>query len=183
MIRIDSVCTLAKSLTAKSVKDDSGVPTTIAQLKFSELQVDRDSVDELLGMPVGWCRGTLYDDQGAPLRRFGVAVFGRVHRVSGGLSGPKEHQTLSLLQAELEDVYLRLTPLGALAEGKLTWAARGDEVEDVSEILGTVVRARWEITDGGQDDLFNPTSPGAARATETVQQALGKLGKQQPGAA
>jgi hypothetical protein len=178
MIKLDTVCKLAKSIKASAVKDDSGVPTTIAQLKFSELDIrDRDAVDELLGMPIGWCRTALYDEQGAPLKRFGVSVYGRLHRISGSLCGPKPNQVLSLLQAELEEVWLRLTPLGALAEGMLTWAARGDEVEDVMELLGNTVSAKWELTDAGQEDMFGATSPGAARATQTTRDILGSLGR------
>jgi len=93
---------------------------------------------------------------------------------------PKPNQALVLLQAELEEVWLQLMPSGALAEGTLTWAARGDEIEDVSEILGTVVRAVWEITDGGQDDMFDPQAPGAARATQATQDILEKLGRKAP---
>lgn len=180
MITIDSVLTLAKSFTAKSTKGASGELVTVGQVKFDDLQVDRDALDELVGMPVGWCRGALYDEQGAPLRRFGVSVYGRMLRVSGTIAGTKPHQVLSLLQADLEDIELRCVPLGALLGGKLTWAARGDEVEDVSELLGRICNAKWEITDGESDDMFRPQSTAAARATEITQQFLDRAGRAQP---
>lgn len=155
---------------------------TVAQVKFKDLKVDRDVIDELLGEAVGWCRNTLYDEQGAPRKRYGITVYGRTLRVSGGISGPKERPTLPLLQAELSDVYLTLIPLGAMVEGTLTWSARGDEVEDVSELLRKVCAARWEITDGDQADMFAPTSKAAAAATTATQGIIDRLGKQ-PGAA
>jgi hypothetical protein len=175
MIRIDSVLTLAKSITAKTTKDGSGMPVTIAQVKFADMLVDRDALDELLGVPLGWCRTCLYDEQGAPLRRFGLQVFGRTLRVSGTVTGTKPGETLSLLQADLDDTELRCVPLGALMNGVLTWAARGDEVEDVSELLGRLCSARWEITDGEPGDMFRPTSIAGAKATEITQQVLDGL--------
>jgi hypothetical protein len=183
MIKLDTVLNVGKTFTAKATKDESKVPVTVAQIKFSDLQIDRDTIDELLGETIGWCRGALYDDLGAPRKRYGITVFGRAWRVSGGISGPKQQPTLPLLQAELSDAYLTLMPLGALLEGKLTWSARGDEVEDISELLGNLCTAKWEITEGEQADLFAPTSSAAAAATTKVQQIIDGLGRNQPGAA
>jgi hypothetical protein len=178
VLKIDSVCKLGKTIKATSKKDAKGVPTTIASIKFSELKIlGIAGVNQLLGEKDGWAQTALYDDQGIPRKRFGISVYGRLHRVSGGLNGPKPNQALVLLQADLEEVWLQLTPSGALAEGMLTWAARGDEIEDVSEILGTLVRAVWEITDGGQDDMFDPQGTGAARATQATQDIIDKLGR------
>lgn len=179
MIKIDTICNVGKSLTAKATKDESGAPTTVAQMKFSDLQVDRDTVDELLGEPIGWCQKALYDEQGAPRKRYGITVYGRQLRVSGVITGPKATPALSLLQAELTDTYLTLIPLGAMLEGKLTWSARGDEVEDVSDLLGRTCTARWEITDGDQADMFSPTSSAAAKATTETQRIIGGLGRGQ----
>lgn len=178
MIKFSTICNVSKIFTAKADTDESGVPTITARVKFFDLPVDRDTIDELLGETIGWCRGTLFDEQGAPRRRYGITVFGRSLRVSGGISGPKGKPTLALLQAELSDVYLTLIPLGAMIEGTLTWCARGDEVEDVSDLLGRTCTAAWEITDGGQDDMFAPTSKAAASAYEEAQRILGGLGKQ-----
>jgi hypothetical protein len=177
MIKLDTILKLGKSMTTKATKDEAGVPTTVCVTKFAELQVDRDSIDELIGMPVGWCSLHLYDEQGAPVRRFGVSVFGRTLRVSGAISGPKGDPTLPLLQAELTDAHLTLMPLGAIVEGTLTWGARGDEIEDITGLQGALCRAKWEITDGDQADMFSPTSQGAAQATNTTASILANLGK------
>lgn len=177
MIVINTILEIGKAFGAKATKDDSGVATTTAQIKFSGLPVDRNCIDELLGMPVGWCRGALFDDHGAPLKRFGVSVYGRVLRVSGSISGPRKTPSLPLLQAELTDGSLRLVPLGAVFEGTLTWGARGDEVSDVSDLLGKTCAAVWEITDGDQADLFSATSKGAAAATTIVQRYMDGLAR------
>lgn len=178
MINITSVCKIAKTFTAKADKDESGAPTTTARLKFAELQIDRDTIDELLGEPIGCCQGTLFDEQGAPRRRYGLTVYGRALRVSGAINGPQGKPTLALLQAELTDLHFTLIPLGALVEGSLAWCARGDEVEDVADMLGESCAAQWEVTDGDQADTFSPTAKGTAAATTATQQILDGLGKE-----
>jgi hypothetical protein len=181
MITIDTICEIGKTLSAKAAKDESRARTVVAQIKFSELKImDRDMVNELLGEEPGWCQRVLYDGQGAPRKRYGITVFGRSWRVSGGIYGPKPGSALVLLQAELTKAYLTLIPLGALLEGKLTWAARGDEVEDVNDLLDQACGAKWEITDGEQADMFSPTSSAAAAATTATQHILDGLGRQQP---
>jgi len=177
MIQLETVCTIAKTFTAKAEKDESGAPTTTAKIKFADLKIDRDQIDELLGEPVGWCHTALFDEQGAPRRRYGITVFGRTLRVSGTIAGMKPQGTLSLLQAELSDVHLALVPLGAIVEGTLTWCARGDEVEDCSDLLGKACVARWEITDAEAADLFAPTSRAGAKATMETQRIIDGLGK------
>ncbi len=176
MIHIDSVCKIGKTFTARAESDESGAPTTTAKLKFSELRVDRDTIDELIGEPVGWCRSALFDEAGAPRRRYGLTVYGRTLRISGTIRGPRERPTLALLQAELSDVHLTLIPLGALIEGALTWGARGDEVEDCADLLGQTCAVVLDVTDGAQEDLFSPTSRAAAAATAEVGRILGDLG-------
>lgn len=180
MIKLDTICEVSRTFSAKATKDESGAPTTVGQVKFSDLRIDIDTVDGLLGEQPGWARKTLYDEQGAPRKRYGITVYGRLLRVSGGISGPKANPTLALLQAELTEAYLTLIPLGALLEGKLSWSARGDEVEDVSDLLGKTCSAKWEITDGDQADMFQPTSTAAAAATTETQRILGQLGKTPP---
>lgn len=183
MIKLDTILKISKTFTAKSETDDSGAPTMIARIKFSELTIDRDVIDELVGEPIGWCRAALYDEQGAPRRRYGITVYGRNWRVSGGISGPKGQPTMPLLQAELTDLQLTLVPLGALAEGTLTWAARGDEVSELETLLGDTCAAHWEVTDSGQGDLFDPKSREATAAAKATESILAGLGKRQPGAA
>lgn len=174
MINIDSVLTLAKSFTTKVAKDESGLAVTLVTLKFTGLQIARDVLDELLGMPVGWCSGALFDEQGAPLRRFGIRVYGHSHRASGTIKGTKPSESLKLLQADLEDIDGAVIPLGAIIEGSLTWAARGDEVEDLSPLLGKACTAKWEITTEESGDLFRQ-SAATAHASRVTQQVLDGL--------
>lgn len=180
MIKLDTVCNLASTFSAKGKKDKDGVPTTIGKIKFDDLQVDRDVIAQLVSMPLDWVMRSFYDEQGTPTRRFFLGVRNREWRVSGGLNGPKPGQALVLLQADLESVELDLIPNGALMCGTLTWAARGDEVEDLSGILGTQVRALWEITDAQQGDMFDAQSTGAMQATAATQSILAQLGKGVP---
>lgn len=177
MIKLDTVLELGKSLAVKATKDDSKQRAVIATVKFTGLPVDRDTVDELMRKPVGWCRTVLYDELGAPIGHYSIGVLGRSWRVSGSIAGGHKEGTLPLLQAELTDLTLSLVPLGAVAEGTLTWASRGDEANDVETLLGNTCKAVWEITDGGQEDLFNPTSSAAANATAATQRIVDGLGK------
>ena len=182
MIKLDTVCELAATFAAKAKKDKEGTPATIGKITFTDLQIDRDVIAYLVGMPLDWVMRSFYDDLGAPTRRFFLGVRDREWRVSGGLNGPKPGQALVLLQADLEKVELDLIPNGALMCGQLTWAARGDEVEDLSAILGTTVRACWEITDAEQSDMFDAQSGGAMRATAETQNIIAGLGKSPPSA-
>lgn len=177
MQKLDTICQLAKSLKTAVAKGDSGAEVVTCEIKFSALPIPREMMDELLGLPVGWSQKCVFDDQGAPLRLLSISSAGRALRVTGKIAGPKGHPALVLLQAELTDVALSLVTLGAVCEGKLTWTARGDEVEDVAELLGKTCTAVWQITDGEQDDLFD-AHRGASR--ETVNTIIDGLGRGQP---
>lgn len=177
MIKLDTVLELGKSLAVKATKDDTKQRIVIASVKFAGLSVDRDAIDELIGKPVGWCSRVLFDDQGAPVGHYSLGVLGRLWRISGSIAGGHREGSLPLLQAELTDLTLSLVPLGAVAEGTLTWASRGDEAEDVNDLLGNTCKAVWEITDAGQDDLFAPRSAAAASATSSTQSILANMGK------
>ena len=177
MIVLDTICELAKTLSTKVEKSESSVEVVNCSLKFSAVTIDRDTVDELLGMSIGWCRDHLFDEQGAPVRSFTLSVHGRALSVSGSIQGVKGEHVLSLLQAELSDVRLSLVNLGAVCEGKLTWAARGDEVEDVMLLLGKTCGVHWELRDAGQEDLFAGSQSAAAAATRG---AIARIGRGQP---
>lgn len=176
MIKLDSVLELGKSLAVKATKDDAKQRIVMASVKFAGLPIDRDTIDELMRKPVGWCRGILFDEQGAPIGHYSIGVLGRSWRVSGSIKGGHREGTLPLLQAELTDLTMHLVPLGAVAEGTLTWACRGDEADDVNDLLGNTCKAVWEITDSGQEDLFSPTSVAAANATSATQKIMSNLG-------
>lgn len=153
MIEINSTAELGKALAVKREKqEDSEV--VACHLKFSDLFVTREEIDELCQQPLGW-HAALYDDQGAPVARMVLGLPKGEWSVIGTLTqGEKRPGKLNLLEATLDGVSLELIPLGALLAGSLAWKARGDEVEDVTELLGKLVAVKWRVTDGGQDDLL-----------------------------
>jgi hypothetical protein len=152
MIEIKSTAELGKSLAVKREKqEDSEV--VACHLKFADLFVSREELDELCRQPIGW-HAALYDDQGAPVARLVLGLPKGEWSVTGTLTqGEKRPGKLNLLEATLDGVSLELIPLGALLAGSLAWKARGDEVEDVTELLGKLVAVQWRLTDGGQQDL------------------------------
>lgn len=164
MIRLDTICQLAKSLKTAVVKENS-IQIVECELKFSDLPIQRDVMDELIGFPVGWSAAALYDEQGAPFRVVSIEVQTRPLRVTGRLCGPDGKPTLPLLQADLSELSFGLVNLGAVVEGKLTWPAKGDEVEDVMELLGKTCKVEWEISDGSETREMFPAQPSVARET------------------
>lgn len=167
MIVLDSVCEVGKSLSTKVEKNDGGIEVVNCVLKFSDVVVIRDTVDELLGVDVGWCQQRLYQEDGSPVRAFSIGIYGREHTVTGTIRGVKGDQVLNLLQAELTDLRFSLVSLGAVLEGKLKWLARGDEVEDVMMLLGKTCGIHWEVHDAGQKDMFSGSQRAAAAETRS----------------
>jgi hypothetical protein len=153
MIEIRSTAELGKSLSVKREKDGDDV-IVACHLKFADLFCDREQFDEICRQPIGW-HGAFFDELGAPVNVFDIGLplssWSVTGRIKGGESRPEE---LRLLQATLSDVTCRLAKLGALLSGSLSWKARGDEVEDLTELLGRLVSVDWKITDGGQQDAF-----------------------------
>ena len=134
---------------------DADDDTVVAcHLKFSELFVDRDVFDELCRQPIGWHQA-FYDDLGAPVGALEISLPGRAWSVTGSINaGPNRPERLNLLEATLSKVTLTLTKLGVLVGGSISWKARGDEVEDLADFLGTLAAVEWRITDGDQQDLL-----------------------------
>lgn len=141
-------------MTTKTTKGDGGEDLILCSLKYTGMPVQREHLDELLGMPFGWASLALYDDQGAPYRGLAISATRESLRVTGTISGPRGEPRLALVSATLSDVESALISLGAVTGGTLIWAARGDEVEDVAQLLGKICRAEFQVTDGEQDDLF-----------------------------
>lgn len=152
MIELNSSALLGKSLSVKREKiDDSEV--VACHLKFADLFVTREEIDELCRQPIGW-HAALFDEQGAPVSRLAIGLPKAEWTTTGTVNqGPQRPGELTLLEATLSAVTLDLMPLGALMAGSLAWKARGDEVEDVTELLGKLVAVRLRLTDGGQQDL------------------------------
>jgi hypothetical protein len=134
MLKIDSICNLAKSFKT-GVKKDAGAKTVKCTLSFSDCPIDRDSGDELLGMSIGWLTATHFDEQGAPLKRFTLSNREAAFRVSATIKGVKGEGALVLLQADLSNVEITLTTNGVILDGTFTWEAAGDEVEDLVPLL------------------------------------------------
>ena len=173
MIEINSFAKLAKSLSVKREKDADDDTVVACHLKFSELFVERDVFDELCRQPIGWHQA-FYDDLGAPVGALEVSLPGRAWQVTGKIAaGPQRAEQLSLLEAQLTGVSLELTKLGVLVSGAVSWKARGDEVEDLTELLGGLVSVEWRLTDGGQQDMLRDGVQAAADSIRALAQQDG----------
>jgi hypothetical protein len=194
MIEIKSVAQLAKSLSVKREKDAADDTVVVCHLKFADLFVEREVVDELCKQPIGWHQA-FYDDLGAPVGALELSLPGRAWSVTGKIkAGPNRPAQLSLLDASLSKVALELTKLGALVSGAVSWTARGDEVEDLTELLGGLVAVEWRLTDGGQQDMLRDGVQAAADSIRKLAQqdgiesvelqvggrTIAKFGKDQP---
>lgn len=154
MIEIKTFAKLAKSLAVKREKDADDDTAVACHLKFSEMFVEREVFDELCRQPIGW-HEHFYDEQGAPVGALEISLPGRAWSVTGSINaGPQRAEQLRLLEAQLTGVSLDLTKLGVLVSGAVSWKARGDEVEDLTELLGGLVSVEWRLTDGGQQDML-----------------------------
>jgi hypothetical protein len=172
MIEIRSTAELGKSLSVKREKDGDDV-IVACHLKFADLFCDREQFDEICRQPIGW-HGAFFDESGAPVHVLDIGLplssWSVTGRIKGGDSRPEE---LRLLQATLSGVTCRMTKLGALLSGALSWKARGDEVEDLTELLGRLVSVDWRITDGGQQDMLRDGVQAAANSIRELAQQDG----------
>lgn len=156
MIEISSTCALGKGLSVKREKAGDDGERVIAHLKFAEMFVGRDVIDDLCRRPIGWAQSTLFDDQGAPLALLELGLPANEWSVQGAIAGPGGEPRLALVGATLTGVVIALTQLGGLVSGSLSWEARGDEVEDVTDLLGKEVKIEIDLNNGGQQDLLAP---------------------------
>lgn len=156
MIELISTGTLSKSLAVKRETRDDKSEVVVCTLGLADVFVDRDQLDELLGMAVGWSTGALYDEGGAPRVPMALTPHRGEWTASGVISeGIKPRAaSIKINTAEVSALALDLTKLGALAALKLTWDAVGDEVEDLTDLLGRECRVTLAFTDGGQQDLL-----------------------------
>ena len=156
-ITLRTVATVAKGFSVKREKADDDTEHVVAHLKFSDAFVERDIIDELLRQPIGWADGALFDEFGAPRGRWTIsadrAEFGITGTIEGGTKRTDPRLTLAN-GATLTDLSVELTKLGGLLSGAIAWEARGDEVEDVHELLGKTCAIEVVLTDGGQQDLL-----------------------------
>lgn len=175
-IHLDATAQIAKSFAVKREKQADDSELVKASLKLADVFLCRDQLDELLGQPVGWSSGALYDEFGAPRARVTLAL----HRSDWTASGVIRHgekssdPRLTLKDAELGALALELTKLGATLACTLSWVADGDEVNDVSDMLGQLCGVRLVLTDGGQGDMFAPLQKLAAQdGIESVELQVG----------
>lgn len=155
MIHLNTVATLGKTFSAKREEaSKDGPQEVVAHLKFSGLFVTRDIIAALCRQPADWPDQALYDELGAPRFKCSIALLDRKFSCTGTIRGPDENQSLTLLQANLTGIEVTLTELGGQVAGALSWTAKGDEVEDVTELLGAVCKVEARLTDGEQQDLL-----------------------------
>ena len=161
-IDIRSTATLSKSLAVKREKRDDSTEVVVCTLGLTDLFVDRDQLDELLSLPIGWSPAHCYDEGGAPLAPMSMTPHRGEWTASGVLSGGERPRSggIKLNTADVSALVLDLTKLGALAALKLTWDAMGDEVEDLTELLGRECSVVLVLSDGGQGDLLRPAAWG-----------------------
>lgn len=152
-MKLNAVAEVSKSFTARREKGDDDADSNVScSLKFAELAVERDEIDELVGLPQGLA-GRFYDELGAPLAPLTLSSKKRALDVSGRVRFDTNNLTLGS-DCELTDIAVTLKELGGLLEGTLTWAARGDEVEDVTELLGRACHLELTVVGPAQGDLL-----------------------------
>lgn len=155
MLTLNTILELGKTFSAKSEKDDDKTDIVRAHIKFTAMAVDRDSCDELIGtVPVGWTTSYLFDDMGVPVAPLTLSLDGLALRVSGVIAGANDQAKLALVQADLTDITITLVKLGALVSGALAWTAKGDEVEDVTDLLGKTCKVEVSVFGDEQQDLL-----------------------------
>ena len=122
-MKLNATADIAKSFTARREKAEEDADSNVScSLKFSELAVAREEIDELIGLPEGLA-ARLYDDLGAPLAPLTLSNKKRALEVTGRVSFNASKLTLAS-SCELTDVAVTLKELGGLLEGTLTWSAR-----------------------------------------------------------
>ena len=164
-IHLKSTCEVAKAFSVRREKQPDDAEIVVAHLKIAECMIDRDQLDELCGQPVGWSTGALYDELGAPLARVTLTLHRSDWTAAGVIRGGDKSTDprLTLKDAELSAVTLELAPLGALLACQLSWAAAGDEVDDIADMLGKIVTFDLVLSNGGQGDLLAPLKGMALR--------------------
>lgn len=151
--KIESTAMISKSLSVKREKGET-TDAVIARLKFADLIIDRETIDVLCGQPDGWAASCLFDEQGAPLGHWTLALPALTLRVSGSIRGVKPAERLTLGAGAIEGIELTLDKLGALVSGTLAWQVAGDELEDVEPLPGRECGVSWVVSDSGQQDML-----------------------------
>jgi len=155
-IEINATCEVAKSFSVKREKRDDDTEAVIAHLKVADVMLDRDQIDELVGLPIGWSQSALFDEQGAPYQPLTLGVPRKDLTLTGAIRGKPGGVTLR--DVAVSGITLDLTRLGALLSCGLAWEADGDVVDDIADLLGKLCAIEVVIEDGGQADLLRPAA-------------------------
>lgn len=159
-IRISATCEVARSFSVKREKREDDTELVIAHLKIADVLIDRDTLDEVVGLPIGWSQSALFDEQGAPYRPLTLGVPRKDLTLAGVIKGGGKPAapSLTLRDAEMSGITLDLTTLGALLSCGLAWEADGDVVDDIADLLGHLCSIEVVIEDGGQGDMLRPAA-------------------------
>lgn len=154
-MKIETVCTLAKGVSAKREKREdkvSGEKTepVVCHLKFNEAMVSRDVVDFVCGAPVSLA---LWNGEGMAIAPLCLRWEGRNWFVSGAITGAGD-QRIKFKDATLKNIELGLGQMCAELTAEIVWDSAGDELEDLAPLLGQTCRMAIVLHDGPQRDLF-----------------------------
>jgi hypothetical protein len=155
-IEIQTTAQLSKSMSIKREKEGD-VKVLVAHLKFDGALIHRETIDELVGQPIGWSQSCLFDEQGAPIGHIEIALPKLVAQVTGKIRGVDADDHITLAQAFMDGVTISLSGLinnQALLSGSLAWKVAGDEASDLEPLLGRLCALHWVIQDGGQQDML-----------------------------
>lgn len=153
-IEVNTVGVLGKSLSIKREKGEDDAEIVVAHLKFSDAIVPRETIDELVGMGIGWAESCLYNELGAPVARMEISLPKLSCEVTGTIKGNAKDDSITLAQATLDGVSLLLTDKGASMSGNLAWLVAGDEASDAEPLIGRLCSLHWVLQDAGQKDLL-----------------------------
>ena len=172
-IHLKSTAQVAKTFAVKREKTDDESESVVAHLKIADCLVDRDQLDEIIGLPVGWSTAALFDDLGAPVARLTLGLARRELLFTGVIKGGEKSTDpkLKLKDATVDGITLELTKLGALLSCQLSWTAEGDEIDDIADMLGAICAVEAVLSTSGQQDLL-----GVVKAVRALQAASDRDG-------
>lgn len=177
-LKITSLCNVSKKMGTERPTgggDESDIVTCSVTVK---VRVQRDTVDELAGIPIGSTQH-LYDDLGVPYQHTQMQFPKRVLLASGWIEHRRDSGAamarLEIKMAAAGALKFKLdTPDDqgptALAQFALVWKATGDEGEDVKAILGRKCWMEITFADQPQQPLFR----GSVRSPKAEAQAAAK---------
>lgn len=155
-MKLETILTVAKSISIKREKGDGDCDVTRAHVKFTDLYITREQVNELVRQRPGWCETAFFDELNAPLGAWSLVPHDTALEVSGRIRA-SEIATLSLPSADLTAIEITFvgtagTP-GALVSGQLAWLVAGDESSDIEPLLGRICGCNLVVIGTGQERM------------------------------